>query len=309
MLSRISIKNYQSLYDVDLELAPLTVIVGPTNVGKSAFVRAVTMLCSNARGTSFISHGEKLTTVTAVTDHGTIVLRRGKGSSDNEYVLVTDKDQKHFRKLGGEVPPEVSAFLGIEPKDPMNFAAQLDAPFLLGNGGSEVARVLGALTNVHVVFEGAREANRRKLNSSGALRVKSADLESINDRLDGIRELKQRRISLELANKILKKATMRAWKLEQLRALTAEWTAEEGISRTTVQVTPSTVDAETMVSTLSTLRLALKSLELAAAAYRNANLVRTTAATRINELHQLHHDELTAAGTCPTCGQSTLELT
>jgi DNA repair ATPase RecN len=309
VLSRISIRNYQSLYDVDLELAPLTVIVGPSNVGKSAFVRAVTMLCSNARGTSFISHGQQLTTITAVTDHGTIVLRRGAKPNDNEYVLVDGQSQRHFKKLGGEVPIEVSQFLGIDAKDPMNFAAQLDTPFLLSNSSSEVARVLGALTNVHVVFEGAREANRRKLGSAASLRVKSADLEQARERLESIRQLRQRREALELANKILETSRTTAKRLELLRRLTAEWAAEEGIRRTTPQITLTTVKAESMVVRLRALRSLLADLEKAAAGYRTANLVCQAATERINELHREHHDELTAAGTCPTCGQSTKELT
>ena len=41
MIKRVRIKNYRSLGDVDVELGPLTVLVGPNASGKSNFVDAL----------------------------------------------------------------------------------------------------------------------------------------------------------------------------------------------------------------------------------------------------------------------------
>ncbi|MEM3738772.1 MAG: AAA family ATPase, partial [Thermoplasmata archaeon] len=41
MLSRIKISGFRSLEDVDIELAPLTVLYGPTASGKSSLLYAL----------------------------------------------------------------------------------------------------------------------------------------------------------------------------------------------------------------------------------------------------------------------------
>ena len=44
MIKRIRIQNYRSLIDVDVELGPLTVLIGLSGTGKSNFVRAIRAL-------------------------------------------------------------------------------------------------------------------------------------------------------------------------------------------------------------------------------------------------------------------------
>jgi AAA15 family ATPase/GTPase len=38
MLKRIAVKGYKSLHDLDVELKPLTVLMGPNAAGKSNFL-------------------------------------------------------------------------------------------------------------------------------------------------------------------------------------------------------------------------------------------------------------------------------
>lgn len=49
MIRRIQIKNFGSLLDVDVELGPLTVLVGPNAAGKSMFLRALRALAKLLR--------------------------------------------------------------------------------------------------------------------------------------------------------------------------------------------------------------------------------------------------------------------
>jgi len=87
-------------------------------------------------------------------------------------------------------PEEVSQFLGIDSRDPINYAGQLDRPFMLDDSGGEVARVLGTLTNVHVIFEAARESNRRKLAASATHKTRAEDLDAIKQKIPAYRALK-----------------------------------------------------------------------------------------------------------------------
>jgi predicted ATPase len=44
MLTRVQIKNFRCLRDVDVPLKPLTVLIGPNNTGKSSFLSAIRLL-------------------------------------------------------------------------------------------------------------------------------------------------------------------------------------------------------------------------------------------------------------------------
>ena len=219
MISHVEVRNFQSLHHVELELQPLTVIVGPSNVGKSAFTRALRTLTSNKRGSEFITHGEKLTTISARTDKGTVTLTRGRGTNDNSYTVIPDDDpaaQRIYSKLGGETPEEVSLFLGIESRDPINYAGQFDKPYLLDDSAGEVARTLGALTNVNVIFEGARESNRRKGAKVSTLRTRAADLEAIQAKVPQYRTLKSQIAALDTAEQLIEVATRISRRIAQL---------------------------------------------------------------------------------------------
>lgn len=208
MIHAVEVRHFQSLHHVRIDLAPLTVIVGPSSSGKSAFTRAMRTLTSNRRGTDFITHGERTCTISATTERGTVTLTRGKGTSDNAYTVtpLDPTEQKTYTKLGGDTPPEVSAFLGIAAKDPINYAGQFDKPYMLDDSGNEVARILGALTNVHVIFEGARESNRRKLQSAATLRTRADDLTAIKNRVPQFQAIKQQDAALTEAEALIEKA-------------------------------------------------------------------------------------------------------
>jgi DNA repair ATPase RecN len=223
-LHSLQVRNFQSLHNVSLNLEAFTVIVGPSSSGKSALTRALRTLVSNRRGTEWITTGERVASITATTDHGTVTLTRSRTqqSSENAYTLTPLDDtteQRTYAKLGGDTPEDVSRFLGIDSgttaAPPINFAGQFDKPFLLDDSAADVARTLGALTGVNVIFEAARESNRRKLNASGTLRTRTQDLENIKSRIPEFRALKAQDASLQAAEA----------KIAQARTLAARITA------------------------------------------------------------------------------------
>jgi DNA repair ATPase RecN len=213
MLNRIEIRNFQSLVHVDLDLAPLTVIVGPSSSGKSAFIRSMRALHENRRGTAFITHGERVASISAHLEQGIVTLTRSTQTAPNHYTVIPS-DPAHplypkaeFSKLGGDVPSEVSEFLGIAPDEvPLSIASQFDKPYLLDTSAAEVARILGSLTNAHIILEGARESNRRKLASSQTLKTRSADLEAIRARIPEFQALKAQREALDRAEQLIARA-------------------------------------------------------------------------------------------------------
>ena len=82
---KLHIKNFQSIKLAELVLGQFTALVGPSNTGKSAVIRSIKSLMTNARGQDFITRGESSASVTLLLDdnHG-VAWQKGNGS---KYVL------------------------------------------------------------------------------------------------------------------------------------------------------------------------------------------------------------------------------
>lgn len=191
-LTKISIRNFQSLRQVDLELGLFTVIVGPSSSGKSALIRAFKALASNVRGSGFITRGQSTMAITGHTETRAVTLVRTERSGS--YQILDGAGGLHtFTKLAGEVPPQVTQALGIEPVPAtgtnVNFASQFDKPYLLDESGAVIARELGELTNVNQVFEAVRAANRIRSAAASKLKTRKEDLEQVKTKLKGFQSL------------------------------------------------------------------------------------------------------------------------
>jgi len=165
MLKSVQIENYQSLKDVSLELAPLTVVVGESNKGKSAAVRALAALAFNEAGNEFIHRGEAYAAVTVELSSGNKVTWM-KGKTGRYVVDEGTEGERVFTKIGQSVPEEIQALLGIRTLDvdgtklTPQVSDQFDPPFLLRESAGKAARVLAKMTQLDVVVSAAAECNR-----------------------------------------------------------------------------------------------------------------------------------------------------
>ena len=310
MIQKLSIKNYQSHTDTELELGALTVLVGPSNSGKSAVVRAFRALAGNQTGKDFITVGQTTTQISATTDQGTIVLTKGK-PEDSYVILPADdpKNPKRFTKLGVGVPQDVTDFLGIEPKDAINFANQLDMPYLLKTSSAEVARVLGELTNVSSIFEASREALRRARDYSGKLKTREADLLTLEPQLAQFETLDARAAALAAAEMYFNAAqatTQQAHRLDDLLATLKIATSRlKSASEATSAPLPDVQASVDMYGRLERLDSLLAALKAGGTALKNAQTSIATNEDTIISLDFEYETILRDAGTCPTCGQNT----
>ncbi len=182
MFEQVSIRNFQSLRSVDLELGRLTVIVGASSSGKTALMRALRAISSNVRGSSIVTRGTKQASVSLSSESSMVTLERSETTSTYKIVDKVTGAEQVFTKLAGGVPEKVSEMLRISPVvdgSSINFAGQFDRPYLLDESGGQVARVLGELTNVNTIFEAVREANRRRLAASSGLKSREAEIVKI----------------------------------------------------------------------------------------------------------------------------------
>ena len=176
MIENISVQDFQSIEYGKVDLGKFTVFTGPSSSGKSAFLRALHGLTRNSFNPSQVRLGQSVTTVSAIVDGRKVEAVRGKSKST--YKL----DDEEYTKAGRAVPEDVEAVLSMPLVADLesSFATQFDKPYLIADPGSTGAKVLGTLTNVSVLHDGMREANRRKLSINAEIKVRKADLEADN---------------------------------------------------------------------------------------------------------------------------------
>lgn len=309
MIRRFTVTNFQSLRDVDLPLGPLTVIVGPSNSGKSALIRAMRALASNVRGSDVVTRGAKTMRITAQTDgHEVTLTRTGTTGAYQIRELSADGEPDSYTKLAGGVPAAVTRALRIDPVPAggasLSVAGQLDPPYLLGDSGATVARVLGELTNVDVILAAVREANRRRGEDAGRLRTRQADLADLRERARGYAELPARLAACARAEAAAEAAAGLDDRAARLRrAATTLQVAQDVLNRVSVPAVPTDAALTQALHRLTAFRRIVTGWINAANAGTAAHTAAASWAEREAALHEELHAALVAAGQCPTCGQ------
>lgn len=311
MIEKIAIRNWQSLRSVDLELGRLTVIVGPSNSGKSAFIRALRAAASNVRGAGHITRGAKSAAVTVHTGEAIVTLERTETSGLYRVVDVTTGEERVFTKLGGSVPEAVTAALRIDPAPTngasVNFAGQFDRPYLLAESGAAVARELGELTNVNTILSAVGEANKRKNRLAATLRTREADLAALRTQAAAFATLPARLAAYERAERHAEGAARINDQAQRLRrALDTLIVAQGVLARSSVLPEVPRDDAvRAAQDRLGRFRGLVRTWIGANHAVAAATAAVDQAAATEADLHTELHDARAAAGDqpCPTCGR------
>jgi energy-coupling factor transporter ATP-binding protein EcfA2 len=304
MITDLEIGDYQSLHSLSLELGRLTVITGPSSSGKSATIRALRLLAFNARGTSYIRQGAPACSVSVgIADGDTgsaVAIQRGARGKDAYFLAPKDGTApQKFTKLAGKVPDDVAALLNLSD---INFADQFDRPYLLTDSAGEVARKLGELTNVTLLFSAARLANTRRQRLAQQLSDTREELAALTEQAQRFRGLQARQKAAE--------AAWEAWQVYQetvTRATQLQGLVSRYEKAMVVPPLPAVPDTETL-DKLSAQRSRLVQLLLAhSTAVEHAEQMAgriTLAKDDQKQAEQQRERVLQEAGICPTCGQT-----
>lgn len=229
----------------------LTVIVGPSDSGKSAIIRSLRLLGYNEPdGLDYMRVGASFVRVTAEYESGRTAIRE-RTKSKNQYRIIVPnaKEPQAFEGFGREaVPLEVQEITGMRPvvigdlSLNLNMAEQLDTPFLGNKATSAPARakVLDKLAGTEEISHAGKTVDadlRRRGQDEKRLKVELRETEVRIAGYDWLSEYEQRIERLEgLAVKI--KATherrdvlanlqeaMRAvdGKISQMQAVVDRW--------------------------------------------------------------------------------------
>lgn len=150
MIERLHIVNFQSHEDSQLEFAPgVNVIVGDSDSGKTAIIRALRWLIHNRPGgDSFRSNwGGDTRVIITTTEQDEI--ERAKIKSGNIYRMNDDD----FKAFGSDVPEPIQKVLNM---DAANLQQQLDSPFLISSSAGEVAAFFNRVANLEQIDSGLR---------------------------------------------------------------------------------------------------------------------------------------------------------
>jgi DNA repair protein SbcC/Rad50 len=317
MLRSLRIKNFQSVPDTEIELGKFTVLVGPSNSGKSAVLRAFRTIVSNVNGSAFVRHGAKKTELELHTDEGySIFLERGRSLST--YRVITDVGAEEvYAKSGTTVPEDIVELLRISEieGERLQFAFQFDRPFLMDAPGSKIASVIGDLTNINILHEAVREANRRRLEVKSRLKVRKADLEVEEQKLKAYVDISAVRGKLEEATEAHSRAFNLSTKVELLRlCVETVQAAEDAVVRLKLQLKQQAFSQLPVVDVLGLQERARKVEILRSLVYtittqaeirKDAMAEVDQLTTAIEQCHDDQHQMLRKAGICPMCKQLT----
>ena len=192
------VQNFQSVEDATIVIDGLTVITGTNNSGKTAVMRAIRGVFTNAPAGSLVRHGCAHLTVTLTFDDGTVIKwEKGwekpgqKGKTVNQYTI----NGKQIATVGRGVPPEVEA-LGVREISaasdrvwPQIAAQHTGNLFLVDRPGSAVAEALSDVERVGKLTAALKASEKDRRSTASELKVRRKDVEAHKqdvDRYDGL---------------------------------------------------------------------------------------------------------------------------
>lgn len=189
---KVKIKNFQSIEDAELEVDGFTTIVGRSNIGKSAIVRAIDGALSNLEGDSFVKKGEHHAEVHIQCPEIDILWKKGGGH--NDYTI----NGEVLESVGRGAPEHIgeAGFRDIESsrsKISVQVASQFSPIFLLdptkvtGSEAAEIISDIGRLSEVQVAF---RNCQKDRKNLDSVVRLREKDLATTKEELNHYDELK-----------------------------------------------------------------------------------------------------------------------
>lgn len=175
---KVKIHNFQSIKEIELEIEGFTAIVGRSNIGKSAIVRAIEGALSNKEGEDFVRKGTKCSEVEI--DCPEISLYWKKGSGYNDYII----DGETLESVGRGSPPHIAeaGFREIETnraKLNVQVASQFSPIFLLDpskTSGAVAAEIISDIGRLSEVQTALRQCGKDRRSLESVVRVRENDL-------------------------------------------------------------------------------------------------------------------------------------
>lgn len=185
-IKSLHLKNFQSYRDQVINFTEgLNLILGSSDSGKSAIMRAISFVIYNyPRNSTLIHHGEDQTEVTIVFSDGLSVTRI-KGRR-NAYIAKTPTGKViELDKVDKTVPEEIKVLLNNPPEDDFNgfisYADQFSKMFLVDLSPTDLPRSLSHLTGVEILEECSKTLMQSYKSTEKQVKINEKEYEKINN--------------------------------------------------------------------------------------------------------------------------------
>lgn len=242
---RVLVKRFQSIAKAALTVEGLTVVVGPSDLGKSALVRAISGALFNRPGDSFVRVGASTTSVDLIDAPGRqgplqISWRKGRGT--NEFEI----NGKTYEKVGQGTPDVLVAAgfrdvtVGDDELRPQ-MATQFDRLFLVDRSGPFISEVLTMLSRLSVLTLADKLCSTDVAKDKQTLHLRKADLLRVETQVTALAEAKAlgpRVLALASALQGITRLAERLTALERLQPV------RQQLQRATAIVLPEAVNPQ-----------------------------------------------------------------
>ncbi len=178
MLEEIRCAGWQRWTKKTIEFDPrITVIVGPSETGKSAIIRALKWLCLNQwNGDVDVNHDSTVAKVTLRVDGHQLVRKHGVG---NLYRL----DNSKFKAFGKSVPEAISKLLNMTE---LNFQDQHDPHFWLSASAGQVSKELNSIIDLEIIDRSIAAATSSLRQSKATVEVSRTRLKAAKQQVEDL---------------------------------------------------------------------------------------------------------------------------
>jgi DNA repair ATPase RecN len=165
--------------------------------------------------------------------------------------------------------------------------------------------VLGRLTNVTLLFDAAREAERRRREILGDLRRAEANLASLTEAAQRFAGMRERRVAVSEAEGALERARGLEARIGRLEVLTGRLeSAQAALERFVPPEVPDGFRLEELAARLARLRRLYRQFDEAMMDADGAQFAAEQAHGTLRAAEDRLHEVLAEVGQCPVCGQA-----
>lgn len=175
MLQSVTLKNFQSHKNSKLNFDKgVNVIVGTSDSGKSAILRALNSCIYGELPTTYRTYNSDETEVSIDVSDKTVTRRRG--DKTNEYQV----NNSFYKALNRTVPEDIVNLFNMND---INIQYQLDGPFLLSETPGEVAKRLNKTVNLDIIDSSTKQINTMRNDVNSALKHQTEQATKYEDDL------------------------------------------------------------------------------------------------------------------------------
>ena len=188
----VEIRSFQSIEHLEIEIDQFTAIVGRSNIGKSAVVRAIKSCLTNAVGTAFVRHGptcaRKLKSVRTCKCSSSVRLKTKdldllweKGDSVNRYVVNGSIYEAIERGIPEFLTQSGFGIIKIwDRAESLQIADQFNPIFLLDQSGGVAADVISDVARLDAINEAMKLCERDRKEVVATKKVREQDVVNLS---------------------------------------------------------------------------------------------------------------------------------